>query len=92
VQDQFLSLDDLKIHADKPSGAFIRGMDADGQFVILGDVEGDFDKPTDGEPGYLELNTRTFMSAREARAPIPPYVEGKMTSKGFVPTSRLVVR
>jgi hypothetical protein len=86
----FLSLVDLQLHDTRPAGPHVRGMDADGVFVILSDVEGEIPDVTDGQPGYLELNTRTFMDAREARAPNPPYVEGRMTANGFVPTSRRI--
>ena len=77
-----------------PTGLHVRGRLDGVAFVATSDVEGDgaLAAGPEGMPGYLELSTRRFMSAQEARAPTPPYVEGRMTPRGFVPTSRTVVK
>ena len=88
----WLSLEDLQVRDGAPTGLFVRGTRGpDGSFVPGAVVEGTAPTTADaGHPGYLELSLLRFMGAEEARKPVPPYVEGRMTDAGFVPSSRTV--
>ena len=93
--DTWLSLGDLQMHEGAPSGCFVRGaVGYDGLFVPAGDeiVCDAPAPPADALPGYLELSTMRFMGASEGRAPVPPYVEGRITDAGFVPTAKKIRR
>ncbi len=93
---RYLSLRDLRVHrfaTTTPGGEYVRGSVIEGEFVPDGDVEGRPAATSDGgRPGYLELGPGTFMGQQEARKPRPPYLEGRLTDEGFIPSSRSVHR
>ena len=89
------ALGDGRYKANAPScdGLFVRGTLTGGVFTPASDVEGKGTIGANaGHPGWLELSSGEFFGQETARAPTAPYVEGSMTTTGFVPSSRSVVR
>ena len=89
----WMSLKDGKLHSgleEAPIGLYVGGDKQDGAFAPGGDIEGDGPIGANGEEGWLDLKTGTFVKKSEPQPP-PPYVEGAMTPSGFSPKSRKVV-
>lgn len=80
------------VHGAQPPGLVVAGHLQRGRFVATSDVIGDGPLATDGHPGWLELSTGRFVAAETAAVPVPPYVDGVMTTMGFVPGTRSVIR
>ena len=93
-------LADGSIHPDSdglPRGFHVRGRiqatNKKGTYHLepVGDVQGEGEFGTSGQPGWMELRDGSFHQAQEARAPVRPYVEGHVASDGkFRPDSRKV--
>ncbi len=81
--------------SNEPVGLYVAGVIESGRFAPQGDVQGDGElagEGEDGQPGWMELIDGSFYGAQTARAPTPPYVQGRMDAEGlFHPTSRRVV-
>jgi hypothetical protein len=87
-------VDGRLVQGAPPAELHVEGTLEHGRFVAQGDVRGDGavgGGGHDGHPGHLQLASGKFVPAETAAAPVPPYVEGVMTTAGFVPGSRVVV-
>jgi len=77
----------------QPSGFFVKGQIREQQFVPVGNEiigDGNLAEAGHGMPGWYELNNGKFYAMQTARAPTSPYVNGFMTSEGFLPSSRQI--
>ena len=74
-----------------PSSFYVAGHVSDKHFVpdgrqIIGD--GHLAEAGHGMPGWYELGSGNFYPMQTARSPTSPYINGFMTSEGFMPSSR----
>lgn len=69
-------------------GFYVRGHKHDGDFTPHGEVMGSGELGTAGQPGWMELSSGQFHPMHAAQSPKSPYVNGFMTSNGFVPSTR----
>ncbi|MCP5120805.1 MAG: hypothetical protein GY953_59185 [bacterium] len=73
------------------AGFYIAGEVGGGHFQPVGEIQGDGAFGSEGHPGWLELTDLTLHGAETGRAPLPPYVEGRLGDDGvFRPASRKV--
>lgn len=72
-----------------PEGFYLEGRFENGGFVPQGGVLGEGPMGADdGVPGWLELANGQFCPDQTGRPPFSPFVKGRMTAEGFVPSSR----
>ena len=86
-----ISSGEIQPISDTPPSSFhIRGHFSDGRFIVDSQILGANTLASSGRPGWMEIPSGQFYSQETMRGVTPPYINGYMTEKGFVPSSREV--